>query len=254
MQATENDRSQFDIVRSVLAADCACDPEDFTRYDIAFPEQRLMPGRRRFRVPQDVLIVTMGRGAVVSASANWLPRLREHLGDQDREALFSATTIEFLYQRWPGCTVYGPELKYLCSPDNLNDRAYDDLTVELLEGSSVLDLYAFPGFTNALQYDADHPQPDVLATVLKENGRVVGIAGASADSDELWQIGIDVVPEARGRGAGIALVARLTRAIIQHGKVPYYSTGPANIASQRLAAGVGFRPAWTELRVFANRV
>ena len=248
----DSGQSQVDIVRRVLAADCACEADDFTRNDVVFREQRELPGRRRFRALPDVLFVAMGRGAVVSASAGWLAWLGEHFGDHDREALFSAATIGRLHQRAGKGSVYGPDLKYLCSQDAVNDSAHVGYTVELLEGEAVLDLYSYPGFTNALQYNASHPQPDVLASVLRENGRVIGVAGARADSDDLLQIGIDVVPGLRGSGAGTALVARLTRAVFDFGKVPYYSTSPSNIASQRLAASVGYRPVWTELRVLAG--
>lgn len=41
----------------------------------------------------------------------------------------------------------------------------------------------------------------------KEN--IIGIAVCSADTPELWQIGIDVLPEYRGRGIAKALVSLL---------------------------------------------
>jgi predicted GNAT family acetyltransferase len=87
----------------------------------------------------------------------------------------------------------------------------------------------------------------MLATVARLGGAVVGIAGASADSDQLWQIGVDVRPGQRGRGIGTALVSQLTEAILAEGKVPYYSTLVSNLASTNLALSVGYWMAWTDV-------
>ena len=73
------------------------------------------------------------------------------------------------------------------------------------------------------------------------------MAGASADSPQLWQLGVNVLPEMRGRGIGAALIARLKNAVIARGKLPYYGTAVSHIASQRVAVKAGFLPAWAEL-------
>ena len=76
---------------------------------------------------------------------------------------------------------------------------------------------------------------------------LVGLAGASADCDSMWQIGIDVLPEYRRRGIASALTSRLALEILQWGKVPFYCAAWSNIASVRNAIRSGFRPAWVEL-------
>ena len=50
-----------------------------------------------------------------------------------------------------------------------------------------------------------------------------------------------------GGGIGRALVGRLTAAVFDRGRVPYYSTTVANLRSRDLAIGVGYWPAWTDL-------
>jgi len=74
---------------------------------------------------------------------------------------------------------------------------------------------------------------------------IIGMAGASADCEMMWQIGIDVLPDYRSKGLATALVARLAREILLRDKVPYYGTATGNIASQRVAYRAGFKPAWT---------
>ena len=135
--------------------------------------------------------------------------------------MFSGSSIAEIstYVRQFSRILYGPDLKYVCSGmDVAADTAGDG--VVLLEGDDVFGLYETPGFPNALQYRRDHPQPDVLATVAYASGAPVAIAGASADCDDLWQIGIDVLPEHRATGLGRALVVRLTHAILERGRVP----------------------------------
>lgn len=73
------------------------------------------------------------------------------------------------------------------------------------------------------------------------------MAGASADSDDFWQIGINVVQEAEGRHVGTSLVSELTKDILRCGKIPYYGTGMSHIASQRVAAAAGYDVFWFEL-------
>jgi GNAT superfamily N-acetyltransferase len=76
---------------------------------------------------------------------------------------------------------------------------------------------------------------------------LAGVAACSADSDDMWQVGIDVLPAYRGRGIAKWLVHEVTRAILDHEKVPYYSCGLHNLASQRIAFAVGYWPAWTSI-------
>ena len=81
---------------------------------------------------------------------------------------------------------------------------------------------------------------------------VGGVATVSTDSDSLWQIGIDVVRDHRGRGLGVALTSQATRAVLDQGRVPYYATSVANITSRRTAQSAGFYPCWTSVYTTAG--
>ena len=80
-----------------------------------------------------------------------------------------------------------------------------------------------------------------------KDGRFLGMAGASADSPTMWQIGINVDPAAKGLGIGPTLVAILKNEILDLGILPYYGTSVSHINSQRVAQKAGFIPAWTEM-------
>jgi len=73
---------------------------------------------------------------------------------------------------------------------------------------------------------------------------------ARSPSDDLWQIGVDVLAEYRGCGIGQALVQRLAAAICARGKIPYYATVASNLASRNVANSAGFWPCWIEAGSF----
>lgn len=100
-------------------------------------------------------------------------------------------------------------------------------------------------FSNAYGFEAT--APDVLGVSASEDGLYLGMAGASADSPLMWQIGIDVLPEARGRGVAQMLVGLIRNDVLAAGRLPYYGTSISHLASQRVALGAGFLPAWFEL-------
>lgn len=75
----------------------------------------------------------------------------------------------------------------------------------------------------------------------------IALAACSADGEEMYQIGIDVLPAYRRRGLAAALTPRLAKEILALDKVPFYCAAWCNIASVRNAIRCGFRPAWVEV-------
>ena len=106
-------------------------------------------------------------------------------------------------------------------------------------------------FEEAFAFDKNHP--DVLAVAAFDGDNIMGIAGASADSKTMWQIGIDVLHEYRGRGIGTNLVTLLKNEILKRGKIPFYGTVESHIHSQNIAVNAGFFPAWAELYSVAKK-
>ena len=88
---------------------------------------------------------------------------------------------------------------------------------------------------------------DMLGVGAYDGDRLVGLAGASADCETMWQIGVDVLPAWRGKGIGSGLVGVLKEKILEKGKIPFYSTSQTHIASMNTALKAGFLPAWTEI-------
>lgn len=100
-------------------------------------------------------------------------------------------------------------------------------------------------FDDAFGFCAD--APDMLGIAALKDGQILGMAGASADSPYMWQIGINVLPEARGQGIAAMLVQLLRNDVLAAGRLPFYGTSISHLESQRVALRAGFLPSWFEL-------
>ena len=96
----------------------------------------------------------------------------------------------------------------------------------------------------------DNNFPDVLAVAkIDERGNILGMAGASKDSDVMWQIGINVLEGAEEKGVAKTVVKALKNEILRRGKVPFYGTVESHIISQKVALASGFYPAFAEVKI-----
>lgn len=100
-------------------------------------------------------------------------------------------------------------------------------------------------FPHALCFS--NTQPDVLAVAAMMGDKMIAMAGASIDGEFLWQIGIDVLPEYRGKGLAANLTALIKQEILKRGKVPFYGTSESHSVSQSVAIKARFAPAWAEV-------
>lgn len=110
------------------------------------------------------------------------------------------------------------------------------------------ELSAFRGderFKEALLFDSR--RPDMLAVCAMEGETILGMASVTRNSERLWEIGVNVTPEGRGRGVGAYVTALLKERVLSMGVTPTYATAESHIASQRVAYRAGFIPAFYEL-------
>lgn len=105
--------------------------------------------------------------------------------------------------------------------------------------------YYQPQWANALCEARKHL--DVLAVGAFKDGELIGLAGCSADCENMYQIGIDVLPAYRKQGIAASLTTKLALEIIKLGKVPFYCAAWSNVKSVRNAIKCGFRLAWVEV-------
>ena len=72
------------------------------------------------------------------------------------------------------------------------------------------------------------------------NGRLVALACTFFLGNSIEEIGVATEPEHRGRGLSVACAGALCQDIRARGRLPSWTTSPDNIASQRVAAKLGF--------------
>ena len=100
-------------------------------------------------------------------------------------------------------------------------------------------------FWEALLFDEN--TPDMLAVCAMDGDTILGMASVTCDSDLMWQIGVNVTEEGRGKGVGTYVTTLLKEEVLKRGIVPTYATVESHIKSQKVAFQSGFEPAFYEL-------
>ena len=239
----------LDIALKQSAADCSCSPEDFCRTENVVTESLPDAGARKDR-PNPVLcrMVTFGSNVVAACRKDLIPGVTVYVNSQS--AFYRCIETPYLYELNRVLEPAGGRMSKMHTaflPDY--DAVFGaDLScpyeMRVLQQKDFTDLY-LPCWGNALC--ADRPQLDMLGVGAYDCGKLVGLAGCSADGIEMWQIGIDVLPEYRRQGIAAALTNRLAREIFACGKVPFYGAAWSNVRSLRNGIKCGFRPAWVEI-------
>ena len=192
----------------------------------------------------------MGKGVVVSATRKWMPWVAALFRDVEPDEAFSLDLLSEASRRVSRCSyrLNGPLLYNVTSSQDL--RAHEapaGYTIEV-GGAEMLESLDQADWPNAISSRAPAQGRYVaVAAVATQRKAVVGVATAGADSDTLWQIGIDVQPEHRGQGLGVVLTSQAARAVLRQGRVPYYGSAVDNIASRRTAQSAGFYPCWVSV-------
>ncbi len=243
----------IESVASALAAEVCCRPEDFAEEDeLQISEltssEAINPIRRRFPWRAcSFAVTTMGAGVVVSATSNWMNWVSELFRDVEPADAFSLDLLSRAYTRAEAdsYTLHEPHLYHVTSSCDLRERATPAGYAIEVGGQELLETLSFPDWPNAISLSAPaQGRPVTVVALALRNGVVVGVATATADSDTLWQIGIDVRSDHRDKGLGSDLTSRVAAAVLSHGRVPYYGTTVGNIASRRTAMSAGFYPCW----------
>ena len=233
------------------ARDFSCQPEDFTSGKNKIVISQPNPEARSYLpLPFQCDMVTYGSNIVAQTSQQLMPVVEKYLSAYPRRHCFETPYTQKLDEM---LAPFNHKVCFMAEyflPDidvlKLLECGYE---IKVLEKSQFVDMY-LPQWSNALSNS--RPHLDMLAVVAMDGEKIIGMAGASADCETMWQIGIDVLPDYRRQGIASALTSRLAIEIINRGKVPFYCAAWCNIASVRNAIRSGFRPAWVELTARDN--
>ena len=238
-----------DILRIAMtqsAADLCAAPDDFEKSENVIVLSRARDDARRYlTLPFSCQLVSYGNNAVASVSPEFREIAEAYINRYPAEHLFETPNLHVLNE---ALMEKGQKICFMAEyflPDLNALRPLDcPFEMRILTPQDFTDLYR-PEWSNALCEQRKHL--DVLGVGAYDGDRLVGLAGASADCDTMWQIGIDVLPAYRRQGIASALTSRLAMEILEIGKVPFYCAAWCNIRSVRNAIKSGFRPAWVEM-------
>ena len=228
------------------AVDLCAKPDDFEKSENVVVISRESGGARRYlTLPFSCQIVSYGNNAVASVSEELRGITEKYINSYPVEHLFETPNMQVLND---ALTEKGQRICFMAEyflPDLSALRPLDcSYELRLLTQADFSELY-LPQWSNALC--EKRKELDVLGFGAYDGGKLVGLAGCSADCDGMWQIGIDVLPEYRRQGIASALTSRLAIEILNRGKVPFYCAAWCNLRSVRNAIKSGFRPAWVEM-------
>ena len=234
------------IAMAQSAADLCAEASDFEKTEnVVVLSGASEAARRYLKLPFSCQLVSYGNNVVASVSPEFRELTERYIHAYPTEHIFETPHLhvlnEALMQR-------GQKICFMAEyflPDLRVLRPLDcPFELRVLTQSDFADLYV-PQWSNALC--ESRKQLDVLGVGAYDDGKLVGMAGASADCDRMWQIGIDVLPAYRRRGIASALTSRLALEILEQGRVPFYCAAWCNVKSVRNAIASGFRPAWVEM-------
>ena len=234
------------IARMQSAIDIGCSPDDFLRSEpvivYSLPDDR---ARRYLTLPFSCQLVSYGSNIVASVQPELENDVRGYITRYPAYHCFETPNLHALDDL---LAPYGVQTcfmaEYFLPRPELIPPISTPYETRILTQMDFAPLY-LPEWSNALC--RDRAQLDVLGVGAYDHCRLIALAGCSADCDDMWQIGIDVLPAYRGQGIATALVSRLAREILDRGKVPFYCAAWSNVRSVRTAIASGFRPAWVEL-------
>ena len=234
------------IAMAQSAIDLCAEPADFEKKENVIVTSRESEGARRYlKLPFSCQLVSYGNNVVASV----LPEFREiaenYINKYPVEHLFETPHLHVLNDM---LLKKGQKICFMAEyflPDiNLLQPLDCSYELRILTPPDFVDLYRSE-WSNALC--EARKELDVLGVGAYDGDRLIGLAGCSADCEQMWQIGIDVLPEYRRQGIAAALTSLLAIEILKRGKVPFYCAAWSNIKSVRNAIRSGFRPAWVEM-------
>lgn len=221
----------------------ACDFEKNENVIVVSKENKA--ARKYLHLPFSCQLVSYGNNIVASVSPEFYDMTEKYINSYPVEHCFETPNMHILNE---ALVKQGQKICFMAEyflPDINALKAIEcNYELRVLHQSDFEGLYT-PEWSNALC--KQRKELDVLGVGAYDKGKLIGLAGCSADCDSMRQIGIDVLPEYRRRGIACSLTSRLALEIIDRGKVPFYCAAWCNVKSVRNAIKSGFRPAWVEM-------
>lgn len=236
-------------LRWQLSIEYNCSPDDFEKPYNLVTEASDNEGHRRYTDDAPFFqMATLGGNTVISADKRMHEWLEEYVKDKEGFRLFEHEHLSEIDRE---LSKYGKKLlgtHHMFLPDGEYTEPEDlGLYIRWFEQDELRHFYGGTEWRNALCSRFISERPDMLAVTAMDGDMILAMAGCSADTGDMWQIGVDVIECCRGRGLGTWLVTLLKNEVIRRGRIPFYGTDISNLYSWNTAQKSGFFPAWVEV-------
>ena len=208
--------------------------------------------KKYYEEPIACNFVSYGSNIVASVKEEYYDIVEKYLSKFEFYHCFETPNLHWLDERMKE---HGYRVCFMAEyflPDvNVLKRRECSYHLRVLEQKDFEDLY-LPAWGNALC--KERKQLDVLGIGAYDGEKLIGLAACSADCEDMWQIGVDVLPDYRRQGIASSLTSNLAVEIMDRGKVPFYCCAWSNLKSLKNALRSGFVPGWVEMTVKAGSV
>jgi hypothetical protein len=236
------------IAMQQSAFDSNCRMDDFIQTENKIVISGHNPNARKYlELPFYCDLTSYGSNIVASVSEELAEIVSEYIAKYPVEHCFETPNLHILSEKLKPFHLNVCFMAEYFLPDmdsiKLITCKYETKVMEPGQFSA----YYLPEWGNALCEKRKHL--DRLAVGAFDNGKLIGLAGCSADCDTMWQIGVDVLPEYRRQEIASSLTSKLAIEVLNRNIVPFYCCAWSNIKSARNAIKSGFKPAWVQVTV-----
>ena len=243
-----NYKDMLKIAMEQSAKDIGCKAEDFlSDKNVIVPFKMGPDAKKYYKLPIGCNFISYGNNVVAASTEELTDVVNEYIARFEFYHCFETPNMYWLNERIKpfGQTVCFMAEYYLFDPDRI-EKLPCEYEFRVLQQVDFENLY-LPEWSNALC--SDRKNLDVLGVGAYDGDKLIGLSGCSADAKDMWQIGVDVLPEYRRKGIASVITSKLAFEILKRDKVPFYCSAWSNIRSVRNAVKSGFLPAWTEMSV-----
>ena len=235
-------------VKEQLSKDYNCTIEDFNNQNTLITDKKIIEGIRKYNDEDEILKIIIFNGkAIISADKCIKEWCIKNLSRFSGAWMFLYSNLRKIDKK---LNEFGYEIDnthhYYLPMDKEFTR--NNIKLKWYEKDEILKFKDDDRFDEAFSFNKNYP--DILAVAaVDEEDNILGMAGASEDSKIMWQIGINVLEDEKGKGIASFIVQSLKNEILNRGKVPFYGTVESHIISQKVALKSGFYPAFAEVKI-----
>ena len=233
--------------KKIIASEFNCDIKDFDKNENIITDLVNIKMRNFINEKSSFKIISLGNNAVISTTKELVPWFTEFSKDKIGHNLFNYDNLKIIDNKLKENNIDINNAYYIFLPIDDKKDISIDYKIKWYEKEEITPLYEIGGFPNAICNEYNENRPDVLILTALDKNEIIAMAGCTVEGENLWQIGIDVKEDYKGKGIGTYLVRAMKEEVIKRGHIPIYSTSVGNMYSWNTGIKCGFYPISIEI-------